>query len=171
MSDKETYTRYPLSVVLLCNLVSLAIYGLGIYLLAGFGWLVALAYLLLVLWLELRLLRKACVDCAYYGQLCAFGKGALCARLFGRGDPARFVQRAASWRDVLPDLLVSILPLLGGLVRLVRDFSWVVLGVMLILLVLSTAGNGLVRGKLACKHCRQRELGCPAAALLGGSKL
>ena len=170
MNDGEIYARYPLSVVLLCNLLSVAIYGLGLYLLAGFGWLVALAYLALIVWLELRLLRKACVDCAYYGQRCAFGKGALCARLYGRGDPARFAQREATWRDVLPDLLVTILPLLGGLVRLVRGFSWVVLGAMIILLALSTAGNGWVRGRLACKHCRQRELGCAAAALFGGDK-
>jgi hypothetical protein len=44
-------------------------------------------YLLYALGLEVRLLRTGCVDCAYYGKACAFGKGRLCAIAFEQGDP------------------------------------------------------------------------------------
>jgi hypothetical protein len=45
------------------------------------------------------------------------------------------VARQSSSRDVLPDLLVVVLSIVGGIVLLVRDFSWARLGAMLVLLV------------------------------------
>ena len=37
--------------------------------------------------------------------------------------------------------------------------------VVLVMLALAFVGTGLFRGALACKHCHQRELGCPAERL------
>jgi hypothetical protein len=39
-----------------------------------------------------------------------------------------------------------------------------------IMIVLSSAGSGLIRGKLACNHCAQGKLGCPTAALFSGKQ-
>jgi hypothetical protein len=156
-------------MVVLCNLPSWSIYAIGAYVLARLWiWLLA-PYLLYVLWLEVRLLRDACVDCVYYGTTCALGKGGLCALAFERGDPHRFADRQISWWEMLPDLLVSILPLMGGIVLLVLDgWDWLIAVLLVVLLVLASAGTGFVRGSLACKHCRQREIGCPAYDLFGG---
>jgi hypothetical protein len=98
------------------------------------------------------------------------GKGRLCALLFARGDPDRFVDHKVTLADMLPDLLVVLLPLAGGIVSLILHFSWLYLLLLLALLVLSFAGNGLIRGSLVCTHCAQAQLGCPALGLLGGKK-
>ena len=45
------------------------------------------------------------------------------------------------------------------------DFQWFTLGLMIILLLLSSMGNAYVRGQLACNHCKQGEIGCPALEL------
>ena len=36
---------------------------------------------------------------------------------------------------------------------------------VVLIILLTTLGNAIVRGSLACKHCMQRELGCPAEKL------
>jgi hypothetical protein len=36
--------------------------------------------------------------------------------------------------------------------------------------LLTFIGNGLVRGSLACKYCKQREIGCPAEQLFNKKK-
>lgn len=82
--------------------------------------------------------------------------------LFKRGDTEGFSSRSVTWRELIPDILVSLIPLVAGIVFLVRDFAWPVLAAMVMLLFLATAGNGFVRSTLACRQCRQRELGCPA---------
>ena len=37
--------------------------------------------------------------------------------------------------------------------------------IFIALLLLGFLGNALVRGHLACRYCRQREIGCPAERL------
>lgn len=164
-----TYERYPTHIVVLSVGLALVLYALGAYLLSRLGLGYAIAYLLLSLAVEANVLRKSCVDCHYYGVLCGTGKGALCARVLRRGDPQRFATRQATWRDVAPDFAVALLPLLGGVVLLVRSFAWGYLAVMVLIVALQFGGNAVVRGNFLCRHCKQRELGCPAARLLGGS--
>jgi hypothetical protein len=169
VNDSQAYERFPLSVVAVCELASWSIYAIGTYLLARLWIWLAIPYVLYVLWLELRLLRVACVDCVYYGTACAFGKGRLCALAFERGDPQRFAARETSWSEMLPDLLVSILPLISGVVLLVlQGWDWLIGVLLVLLLVMASVGTAFVRGSLACKHCRQREIGCPAYDLFGG---
>jgi hypothetical protein len=117
------------------------------------------------LWIELRILQESCVNCYYYGKVCGLGRGKLCALFFKQGNPQEFAKREISWKSVLPDFMVLILPLVGGIIFLVMDFSWLILALMMILVVLSLGGNALMRGALACKYCKQRELGCPAERL------
>jgi hypothetical protein len=169
VNHSRTYEHFPGWIVVVCNLVSWAIYAIGAAILGALRiWLIA-PYLLFVLWLEVRLLRTGCVDCAYYGRTCAFGKGRLCAMAFERGDPHRFAARNISWTEVLPDFLVSILPLIGGITLQVLDgWNWLVAGLMVLLLALAFGGTALVRTSFACRHCEQRALGCPACELFGG---
>jgi hypothetical protein len=156
--------------VLVSNLVSFGIYAIGAYIIYQVGIVWLAAYLLGVLLLELRLLKKSCVNCHYYGKLCAFGKGKLCSLLFKKGEPEKFVKRQISFRDMIPELLVSLVPLLMGIALLVMNFDSLMLGLVVLLILLSSAGNGCVRGSLACKYCRQGKIGCPALKLLGKKK-
>lgn len=159
------YGRYPVGTVVAANAVSLAIYASGAAIIAkpGYGWL--LLYLAVVLWLEYRLLKTHCVDCFYFGKRCAFGKGVASGWLFRRGNPRRFNSAKITWKDLLPDMAVALVPLVVGLALLVIDFNWTTLGLMGILVLAATAGNSYVRGRLACRHCKQRLLGCPAECL------
>jgi mannose/fructose/N-acetylgalactosamine-specific phosphotransferase system component IID len=168
MQASECYSSYPLWIVLVSSVHALGIYVLGALVLSSLTIWLVVPYLLLCLWLEVQVLRKSCRNCAYYGETCGLGKGRLCTLLFARGDPARFVDRKVTWADMLPDLLVVLLPLAGGILSLILHFSWAILLLLLALLGLSFAGNGLIRGSLVCKHCQQAELGCPALGLFGG---
>jgi hypothetical protein len=167
MGQTKVYECFPIWIVVLSNFVGVLIYLIGAYVLAGFGlWLSGL-YLLYCFGLELRLLKGHCVNCYYYGKSCGFGKGKLCAWLFKQGDPRKFTETEISWATMLPDFLVLLWPLLGGIILLVLDFTWLLTGMLVLLVVLSLSGNAIVRGSLVCKYCRQKELGCPAAKLFG----
>jgi len=167
MEETRSCKSYPGWIVLLCNLVSAAIYAIGATILAGFGILVSVFYLLYCLWLEIRVLRKSCANCYYYGKVCGTGKGKLCAMFFKKGDPQAFVEEEATWADVLPDFLVSVFPLVGGIILLIRDFRWPTVIMLAVLVALASGGTAFIRGNLLCKYCEQRKIGCPAAKLFG----
>ena len=165
MEANECHDSYPWWIVVLSNLVSVAIYGLGAYIIYQAGWIYMTIYLAFILILDIRLLKGHCVNCYYYGKACAFGKGRVSDAFFKRGDPACFSEKHMTWWDMVPDILVGLIPVIVGSVLLVRDFSWIILAAMLGLLLLATLGNSAVRSTLACRRCKQQELGCPAQEL------
>ncbi len=162
----KTYVSYPIRYVLISDLVSLLIYGLGLYIVSRLGMLWTLAFIAYILWLESRVLRSSCRYCYYYGKFCAFGKGKICALLFKKGDPKVFTKKKITWKDLLPDLMVVLIPTLcSTYLLLVHTFTWPLLTASLALIILGFMGNALVRGSIACKYCKQRQLGCPAEKL------
>jgi len=165
METIQTYSSYPLRYVLIYTAFTVSIYALGTAIVAGAGWWAAALYLLYCLAMEINLLRRSCRDSVYYGSACASGKGRLCAVFFKRGDPARFAAREISWKMLIPDMLVVLIPAAAGAVLLVIDFSWWRAVLMAAIIVLSFAGNAVVHTTFACKYCRQREIGCPAERL------
>lgn len=171
MEPTKTYEKFPVWIVLLSNLVAVSIYTIGAYILAGFGILFAVLYLLYCLWIELKVIRGSCVDCYYYGKVCGFGKGRLCTILFKKGDPQRFVDKEISWSSILPDFLVFIFPVIGGIILLVRGFSWLLVTMLAFVVVLYLGGTAVIRGTFACKYCKQKEIGCPAEKLFGKEEI
>jgi hypothetical protein len=170
MPAPQTYERFPMSIVLLSNALSVSIYAIGIYVFAGLGLWFVVPYVLYCLWIEFRVLKKSCVNCHYYGKRCGLGRGRVCSLLFNQGVPGEFANREVSWWDVTPDFMVSVLPLVAGIIQLARGWSWLLAALLGVLLVLSSAGNAVVRGQFVCKYCRQREIGCPAEKLFSGAK-
>lgn len=166
----KTYENYPKWIVVLSNLQSLIVYGLGFFILFKLRWIWALIYILYVLVLEFRLIKNHCTDCYYWGKACGFGKGKISALFFKKGDPAKFCNMKMSWKDMIPDMLVSLVPIIIGIVLLIMKFDWMLLVAMVVLLLLSTTGSGFIRGKLTCKYCKQKELGCPADQLFNKEK-
>lgn len=165
MQESCCREEYPASIVVVSNLLSFLIWGIGAYILSRFSIIVVIAYLLGILVLELRLLGRHCVDCYYYKKTCAFGKGRLSALFFPRGDPERFLRMQITGKDIVPDFLVFLIPVLAGVLLLIQAFSWGILFLVIALVILGFAGNALVRGNLACRYCKQREIGCPAEKL------
>jgi len=161
----KSVERYPVWIIVCSNLLTLSIYALGFIIFLKWHILLALLYLLYCAVMELNLLKRGCVDCYYYGKPCGFGRGLVCALFFPKGDPKKFAARNVTWSAMLPDFLVSIFPLIGGTVLLIRHFSWTIAAAVAAILILSSMGNALVRGKLVCRICRQRDIGCPAEQL------
>ncbi len=161
----STFENFPWRMIALCNSVSMAIYVIGFFLTVGLGIVWGLLYAAYCVWLEWRLLSQSCPNCYYYGKRCAFGKGMICSWLFPRGSTKNFCAKQISWKDIVPDFLVSLVPAATGIIMLIRNFSWVMLLAVVLLVLLGTVGTGWVRGQLACKYCKQRELGCPAEQL------
>ena len=161
-NEVEAYENFPIWACLLSWSFSLSIYVLGSYILGVLYFPLAIVYVFYCLWIEMRILKMSCVHCYYYGKNCGLGRGKLCALLFKKGNPEKFIETEISWKDLIPDFMVMIFPLIGGIVFLILDFSLLILILMVILVMLSMGGNAMIRGSLACKYCKQKELGCPA---------
>lgn len=167
MSDKVYYEQYPAWMVAIAIAHTLLICFTGAALMLQAGPIWAALYLLFCAWCEYRVLSGSCVNCCYYGKTCAFGRGKVSAWFFRPGDPAKFNARPMTWASLIPDMLVSLLPLAAGVIALIRSWSWLTLGLMVLLLALAFPVTGAIRGQLACSHCRQRQCGCPAERLFG----
>jgi len=170
MQEPGCRENYPVATVIGSNLVSLLIYIIGAIILFQFSIIGVIAYVIYILILEFRLLSSHCVDCYYYGKTCAFGKGRLSALFFRKGSPEKFIQMKLSWKDIVPDFLTFIIPVLAGILLLVLNFTWTMLMLVVALLLLGFMGNALVRIHLACRYCKQRKIGCPAERLFDKNK-
>ena len=162
---EKRYENYPAWMIIVCNLVPVSIYVIGAVILSGFSIWVSVAYLLFCLWAEVRVMRTGCINCFYYGKNCGTGKGRLCKLLFKQGNPQAFAAKEATWMELLPDLLISLIPLVSGIILSFLDFTWLRIILMAILVALASAGTGAIRGNLLCKYCEQGRIGCPALKL------
>lgn len=165
MGQPAALERYPAWTVAVANGLNLAIYVLGAAIVARLGWAFLVPYLALLLYLEVSLLWKSCSRCVYYGKRCFSGKGLISALVCRRRDPAEFAAREIGWLSLVPDLLVTLIPLAVGVFLSIRRFEWALLAALVGLVVLAFPGTGFVRSRLACCRCRQRLLGCPAENL------
>lgn len=171
MKQKEKYyENYPLWIIFSTNLLSIAIYLIGIFIIYKLGIFWLILYLIYILILEFRLISSHCPGCYYYGKSCAFGRGKLSSLCFKKMNSKEFCKRKITWKSLIPDFLVSIIPIIVGITLLVINFSWLMLFLILALFLLVSVGNGFVRGRLACKFCMQRKIGCPAEKLFSKQK-
>lgn len=162
MPEPEAYESYPWSSVIVFNSVLLVTYLVGLYILLQLGFVWGLLYIVYLIVLEFTTYREGCVNCYYYGKRCISGRG-LCARLFFReGDPKKFCEREVTWKNLLPQVLVLIFPTAGGAILLYMGFSLLILLLVAIPWLIWFLGNPLIYGKLACPHCKQGRLCCPA---------
>jgi hypothetical protein len=170
MEEIRTFEKYPARMVAVSVLVTISIYALGAMILSGMGPVGAAAYLIYCAAYEIWVMRHSCVNCYYYGKLCGLGRGKISPYFFPKGDPETFVRLKITWRTLIPDLLVLFIPLLVGTIILIQRFSLQFAAVMVLFLVLSLGGNAFVRNQIACKYCKQREIGCPAEQFFGGER-
>jgi hypothetical protein len=165
MNNSENFENYPFWIVAVSNSPSILIYIFGIIIMAQLGWAAAILYVVYFIILEFRVLKNSCVNCYYWGKICAFGKGIISSQFFKKGLILHFCSNELTWQDLIPDLLIPAIPFLTGIILIFVDFKFITLIAMALIAFLSTKGNEYVRGKLACFYCRQRELGCPAFEL------
>jgi len=165
MEKGQCYENYPGWIVLASNSVSIAIYLIGAFIMYQLGLAWSILYLIFIGIMEFRLIRGHCVNCYYYGKTCAFGKGRVSSMFFKKGDVKKFCKTQMTWKDMLPDLMVSMIPFITGIVLLIMHFNWTMLILVITLFLLTFVGNGFIRSSLACRYCKQRKLGCPAERL------
>ena len=134
MKENKCYENYPLKFVIGANILQLTIYLIGAYIiyLTGLAWLIL--YLIFILILEVRLLKISCIHCYYYNKRCAFGKGKLCAIFFKKGGPKKFIEKQISWMDIIPDFMVSLIPLFIGIALIIINFNWILLLLVFLLI-------------------------------------
>jgi hypothetical protein len=162
MAEPEAYESYPWSSVIVFNAVSVVNYLVGIYILSRVGLVWGLLFLIYVVVLEFNVIREGCRYCYYFGKRCFSGRG-LCARLlFKKGDPKVFCEKQVTWKKLLPMILVLVFPTIGAAYLLIMSFDFVILGLIAIPWIIWFAGNPLIYGKLACPHCKQGRICCPA---------
>jgi hypothetical protein len=170
MNKEKCFENYPFSIVLFSNLVSIAIYLIGAFIISKIGIIWLILYLFFIISFEFRLIKWHCINCSYYGKVCAFGKGKISSIFFKKGNLKNFCKKQITWKDIIPDFMISLIPAIVGIIILVKDFDLIFLSLVIILLLLAFAGNGMVRSQLACKYCKQREIGCPAQKLFEKKK-
>jgi hypothetical protein len=170
MKKPQYYENYPFWIVLFSNLISIVTYIIGAFIIYQINVLSLVLYLLFIGTLEFLLIQGHCVNCYYYGKTCAFGKGRISSIFFRKGDASKFCKMQMTWKDMIPDLMVSLMPFIVGIILLIKNFTWVMLILVIVLFLLASISNGFVRGQLACKYCKQRELGCPAEKLFDKKK-
>ncbi|MFC1617214.1 hypothetical protein ACFL2K_03240 [Candidatus Margulisiibacteriota bacterium] len=170
MKNITCHENYPVFFIIVANLIDFIIYAAGIFIFLQFHWILVVGYILYILLLYYRLFTSSCVHCYYYGKLCAFGKGKLCSLFFKKGDPEKFLTMKITWKSILPDFMVFLVPAAFGIVKLIQDFDWILFAIIIIAFgFVGFVGNAIVRGAYACKFCKQRELGCPAEQLFNKS--
>jgi hypothetical protein len=170
METIKTYENYPIRIVILSNLVSFFIYLLGFLITYKIGLIYSIIYMSFIFAMELRLIKNHCTTCYYWGKTCGFAKGRVSSLFFKKGDSSDFCSNKFTWKDMIPDLLVTLIPLIAGIVLLIIKFEPFLLFALILLIALTTAGNQFIRGSLTCKFCKQREIGCPAEKLFNSRK-
>ena len=167
---QHTYENYPRRIVLVSNLNAVAISIIGAIIIFQIGIFWFIIYILYVIYMEFRLLQKSCRNCWYYGKYCAFGKGKLSALIYPKGKPEKFLSKKITRKDLVRDALISVIPIIIGIVLLTNSFNRRILIGIIVIALLMTQGNSCIRWQLACKHCKQGELGCPAKQLFDKTK-
>jgi len=160
--EPEAFEWYPLWIVLAFNLASFLSYAIGAYLLFLVGMVWGILYITYLIYLELSTYREGCVCCYYYGKRCASGRGRIAPYLFKKDDPKKFCEKEVTVAKILPHFLVLLFPLIGGAILLLQNFRWGILLLMLIPPLIWFMGNPVIYGKLACPHCKQGRICCPA---------
>ena len=162
MKNIKSYENFPLWIPFIAILISIISYVIGAIILSGFGILFTILYILYCVSMELMIIFRSCKNCWYYGKICGLGKGKITPLFVKGGDTKKFADRDISMVQMIPDFLVVILPLLGGIILLILNFSILVLSLMIVIIVLFFGGVAFVRGTFACKYCKQKDIGCPA---------
>jgi len=154
----EHYENYPRSLVAFNLLFGLAGLAIGLIVLAQLGTWAWAGYLALYLLETAAVLAFACPRCCYYGRNCGMGYGKLSALLFEKGAEEEFHQATSHKVAGILMLVISPLPILGGIASLIIGFSLQRLFLFLALIGLMVAGF-VTRPRLVCGHCKQAESG------------
>lgn len=160
---KKIYENYPLWIVLVIILLFLLVYIAGAYIMFTLHWITGVLFIAYLVILELSVYREGCKHCFYYGKRCAFGRGIIARVFVNKGDPKKFCEKEFTFKDFVPQILVVTIPIIVGIALLIsRGFNvWILIAVLYPVFNWFVV-NPIIYGKLACPHCKQGTICCPA---------
>lgn len=179
MSSKESaklYTRYPLSSVSIYNGATVVHYVLGgIGIILGYdswvGYLMGSVYLVFsFVEMYVHMPLKVCPNCVYYkldSSLCISGLNVVSRKVAKEGNVEVFASRAKGLFCPNNLYLTSLaIPIIAMIPALVLNFSFLVLAILLIVVGLLLFRFFVIFPKIACVHCRAKNV-CPQAQSMG----
>lgn len=163
-SKHVKYESYPAWTALIYYFFNFSVYFAGLYLLYLIHPVLMLPLFAIILYLEISVLRNGCTRCYYYGKICVCAKGKV-AGLFFRKSERKFNEQKVTAKGMIPSFLPTIITLIAGAYLIVTGLPSINLFIILLTawpLIETFLGNPIIYGKMACPHCKQMDLGCPA---------
>ncbi len=163
-SNEGAYESYPVWTALVYYFFSFSVYFAGLYLLYLIHPLLMLPLIAIILYLEISVLRNGCSRCYYYGKRCVCAKGKV-AELFFKKSERKFNERKLTMKNFIPSMMPMIAAIVGGgylVFTGLPALNPVIMALTVWPLLVMSLGNPAIYGKMACPHCKQRQLGCPA---------
>ena len=155
------YAKYPLWIVgifLLLTILSMAL-GAWIFFLIKV-WL-GIAFIVLNFVMLFVCMRYRCKYCYYHGKRCYMGLGKL-AKIFKKGNAKEF----SKTKNLVPALVFMMItifsPIIAGIIALIVSFSWLMLVLLIVYVMIAIIPNFFLKKSLCCDRCIQGKLGCPA---------
>jgi hypothetical protein len=161
----EAYESYPAGTVIFYNLILIINYAIGVYILSQLWTWLGLLFVFYAIFLESMVYREGFSCCYYYGKRCFSGRGKLAPKFVKRDDPKKFCEKEVTVKSLIPNILALVFPVLGGAIILYLSFSWLILGLMIIPILIWFCGNPLIYGNLACPHCKQGRIPRPFSSI------
>jgi len=168
----QLYTRYPLLNILTYNgttVLHFLLGGIGIIL----GYNSLIGYILGSLYLVfsfaemyIHMPLKVCPNCVYYkldNSICISGLNVVSRKIAKEGDLKNFPNRAKG--VFCPNNLYIaslVIPIIAMIPALILNFSFLVLTILLIVVGLLLFRFFVIFTKIACIHCRAKNI-CPQA--------
>jgi tryptophan-rich sensory protein len=122
-------------------------------------WLLAVVYVLYGIAGALWIIIFVCPYCHYYGtRACPCGYGQVSAKLCAIRDQSRFIEKFKKHIPVIIPLW--IIPVVTGIILLLKNFSWIMLVLVLLFAIDAFLVLPLVSKKYGCAHCPQKST-CP----------
>jgi len=164
MVNDKKFESYPVWMALVYYFFNFSVYCAGLYLLYLIHPLLTLPLFAIIVYLEVSVLKNGCTRCYYYGKRCVCAKGSV-AKLFFRKSDRKFNERKITGKSMIPSFLPTIVTVIAGLYLIWMKLPAIDPVIILLAawpLIETLLGNPIIYGKMACPHCKQRELGCPA---------
>jgi hypothetical protein len=146
--------QYPMSRVVIGNIMIILWLVVGTIAVWFFSPLVATLYLIVAVITVYLILRKlVCTNCYYYDKWCSMGWGKIASALFKQGKIEEFNESIGLRLAPLVYGLLTIFPLIVVLVVLIGEFDYYKVAVLVILLFFALYSGSISR-KSACASCK-----------------
>lgn len=172
----QVYTRYPISSIFIYNgttVLHFLLGGIGIIL----GYSSLIGYILGPLYLAFSFAEmyvhmplKVCPNCVYYkldNSICISGLNVVSRKVAKEGNVKDFPNRAKGLFCSNNLYIASlVIPIIAMIPALILKFSFLVLTILLIVVGLLLFRFFVIFTKIACIHCRAKNV-CPQAQSMG----